>query len=253
MFKNYIATAMRVFARQKAYSVINILGLSIGMAASFLIFIHIQDELSYDRFFEEADKIYRVGITEKFQGNEINYTKTCSPLAEALRNEIPEITSSTRIGRWPDQIVSYKDKSFVENKFLLADSNFFKIFNYTLLEGSTRQALKGPNKIIITESTAQKYFGYKGIGDITPVGKLMEYDGKHPVEVTGIILDPPHQTHMKFDFILSLDTWNNVAKDDCWACYNVHTYFKINETSSLSAVEVKLSDFVNKYVFPGQY
>ena len=116
MFRNYLSTVARIFVRQKIYSLINILGLSIGLAASFLIFIYIQDQLSYDRFFRDAEKIYRVGITEKFNGNEISYTENSSQLAEAMHNEIPEVVAATRIGRWPNQLVRYKEKSLYETK-----------------------------------------------------------------------------------------------------------------------------------------
>ncbi|HEY5823800.1 MAG TPA: ABC transporter permease, partial [Cyclobacteriaceae bacterium] len=224
--------------------------LSLGLSMSFLIFIYIQDELSYDTFFNDAEKIYRVGITEKIQDNEINYTETGSPLAQAMREEIPEVVTSTRVSRWPNQLIRYNEKSFIETRFLLADSNFLEVFNYKLIEGNAKECLKGPNKVILTESTAKKYFGYEGKGDPSPIGKLLHYDKSYAVEVTGIVQDAPDNTHMKFDLILSLDTWNRVAKDDCWACYSVHTYFKINDNASLPAVEKKLSHFVEANVFP---
>ena len=251
MFQNYLSTALRIFSRQKVYSLINVLGLSVGLAASFLIFFYIKDELSYDQFIDEAEKVYRVGITEKFQGNEINYTETASPLSDAMRREIPEVISATRIARYTNQLVRYKEKSFIEKKFLLADSNFFEIFNYPLVEGNSKECLRGPNKIVLTESAAKKYLDYAGKGDTSPLGKLIDFgNGTDAIEVTGIIQDPPHNTHMKFGMILSLDSWDPVARDDCWACYGVHTYFKVNNASSLPAVEKKLHSFVEKNVFP---
>lgn len=251
MYQNYISTTFRIFSRQKVYSIINVLGLSIGLVASFLIFIYVKDELSYDQFLSDSDRVFRVGITEKFQGSEIHYTETGSPLAEALRRDVPEVVTSTRIARYTNQLVRYEEKSFIENQFLLADSNFFEIFDYSLLEGSRKKCLTGPNKIILTESAAKKYFNYKGKGDTSPIGKLIAFEaGVDAAEVTGIIQNPPHNTHMKFEMILSLDSWSYVAKDDCWACYGVHTYFKINDVGSLPAVEKKLSEFVEKNVFP---
>ncbi len=251
MYQSYLFTTFRVFSRQKVSSIINVLGLSIGLAASFLLFVYIKDELSYDQFFSDSDRVFRVGITEKFQGSEIHYTETASPLSEALQREIPEVVTSTRIARYTNQLVRYKEKSFIENQFLLADSNFFEIFDYSLLEGNSRECLKGPNKIILTESAAKKYFNYSGKGDSSPIGKLIAFEsGSDVAEVTGIIQNPPHNTHMKFSMILSLDSWSSVAKDDCWACYGVHTYFKINNAGSLAAVEGKLGTFIEKKVLP---
>ncbi len=251
MFQNYLTIAIRIFSRQKIYSLINVLGLSIGLAASFLIFIYIKDELSYDQFFADVENIYRVGITEKFQGNEINYTETGSPLSNALQTEIPEVVSSTRIARYTNQLVRHEGKSFIENQFLLADSNFFEIFNYPMMEGNIKECLRGPNKIVLTESAAKKYFDYKGIGDVSPIGQLIDFGkGSDAIEVTGVIQDPPDNTHMKFSMLLSLDSWGYVAKDDCWACYGVHTYFKLDNAASLPAVEEKLNSFVEKKVIP---
>jgi putative ABC transport system permease protein len=251
MFKNYLITAFRLSLRQKTYSLINILGLSIGLAASLLIFVYILDELSYDSYFADADRIYRVGINERFQGKEIKYTDTCVPLADAMRNEISEIESSTRIGRFQNYPVRYKEKSFIESRFFLADSNFFKFFNYKLIAGNDKECLKGPNKIIITESTARKYFDYKGMGDTSPIGKSFDLDnGKRTAEVTAIIEDLPGNTHMKFDLLLSMDSWDFAVHNDCWACYSLHTYFKVKDASSIPSVEKKLSYFVDERILP---
>jgi putative ABC transport system permease protein len=250
LLTNYLTTAKRVFLRQKTYSFINIFGLSIGLAASVLIFIYIQDELTYDNYFDDAENIYRVGITERFQGKEVSYLENSSPLAAAMRDEIPEVITSTRVSRWPNQLVRYSEKSFIETRFLLADSNFFDIFNYHFIEGNAKECLKGPNKIVVTESTAKKYFGYKGPGSPSPIGKILYFDRANAVEVTGIIKELPHNTHMKFDLLLSLETWGDVAKDDCWACYGVYTYFKTTSQTSLLNVEQKLNSYVDANVFP---
>ena len=251
MIKNYLLTAIRILLRQKTYSFINILGLSIGLASSLFIAIYVLDELSYDRYFTDAEKIYRVGVIEKFQGEEIKYTDSGAPLAEGMRTEIPEVVSTMRIGQFLNYSVRYKEKSFLEKRFILADSNFFEFFNYKLIEGNPEECLKGPNKIIISETTARKYFDYKGKGDRSPLGKSFDLDnGKRIAEVTGILEDVPHNTHLKFDMILSTDSWDYAVSDDCWACYNLKTYFKINETTSLPAVEKKLNAFVEEKVLP---
>ena len=251
MLKNYLAIAIRILLKQKTYSLINILGLSIGLASTMLISIYILDELSYDKYITDAHRIYRAGITEKFQGEEISYTDTPAPLAEAMRKEIPEVESSVRIAHWHNITIRYKDKVFTETKFYLADSNFFKFFGYRLIEGNAKECLRGPGKVVITESTARKYFDYKGPGDNFPIGKFLEMGHlKKPTEVTGIVADGPHNSHFKFDMIYSTDSWDFAVKDDCWACYGLHTYFKLNEGASLPAVEKVLDQYVDQRIMP---
>src|SRR5579872_1923689 len=179
MLKNYFITTIRVFSRQKIYSTINILGLSVGIAATILIAINILDELSYDKFFTDADRIYRIGVDETFQSQSIKYTDTGAPLAEALRRDIPEIESSIRVRGFHNQLVRYHENSFTEKHFCLADSNFFQFFSYPLMAGNKENCLKGPNRIVITESTARRYFNYQGKGDNSPIGKLMEVGTDH--------------------------------------------------------------------------
>ncbi len=250
MIKNYIVIAARIFTRQKTYSAINISGLSVGLACSLLISIYLLDELSYDKGFQDADRIYRVGITEKFQGEAINYTDTQSGLAEAMRNEIPEIESSVRITRWSKMPVRFKEQGFSEDKFYVADSNFFQFFGLKLIEGNLRDCLAGPNKIVLTETAAKKYFDYQPGGNAA-IGKSIELGfDRRAAEVTGIIADPPSNVHFKYDFIYSADSWSYAVKDDCWGCYGVHTYFKLRPGGSLAAVEEILEQFVEKRVMP---
>jgi putative ABC transport system permease protein len=249
MLRNYFVTAFRILRRQKLYSFINILGLSVGLAASLLIFLYISDELRYDRHIKDAARIYRVGINETFKGDEILYSDSGAPLAEAIRTEIPEVEASIRVSPDPGR-VKFQDKVFIEKKLLYADSNFFEFFGYSLLEGNVAKCLKGPDKIVVSASAARKYFGYRGDGDSTPLGKqLIVGMGGRAAEVTGIFADVPATTHMKFDMVMSMESLE-YAKNDCWACYGTKTYFKTVAQADMVTIEKKLDEFAQKKIIP---
>ena len=168
--------------RQKGYSFINIAGLSLGIAASLLIILYVVDELSFDRFHTHADRIYRIGFKGRLQGNDFNMASSPAPLAGALMAEVPEVESATRFGTWRTMPMRYEEKSFTENYMLVADSNFFEFFNFPLVAGSIKEALKGTDKLVITESAAKRYFGNEN-----PIGKIiLRGSEKKATEVTGI-------------------------------------------------------------------
>jgi len=248
MLKNYLITALRVSKRQKLYTAINVIGLSVGLAAALLIGIYIADELSYDRHITDAERIYRVGINETFKGDEILYSGSGAPLADAMQNEIPDVASVVRVVDIPNP-VRYDDKAFMEQRFLIADSNFFEFFGHKLIAGNIKECLKGPQKIVLSMSAAKKYFGYDGHGD-SPVGKqLMVGRDANLTEVTGIFEDVPETTHMKFDMILSMESLP-FAHNTCWGCYGVKTYFKTWQRKGTAAIEKKLDEFAQKKIIP---
>ena len=248
MLKNYLITALRVSKQQKLYSFINVIGLSFGFASALLIGIYIADEVSYDRHVGDAERIYRVGINETFKGDEILYSSTSAPLADAMQKEIPEVESVVRVMD-VDNPVRYNDKAFLEKRFLAADSNFFEFFGQKLIEGNVKECLKGPQKIVLSVSAAEKYFGYKGQGD-SPVGKQLLVGREAKLtEVTGIFQDVPETTHMKFDMILSMESVP-FASSDCWGCYGAKTYFKTWHRRGTDEVEKKLEEFAQKRIIP---
>jgi putative ABC transport system permease protein len=159
--------------RQKGFSIINISGLTIGITCSLLILLYIQDELSYDKFHPDAERTYRVGFKGKLEGRQFLSAQTGTPVAKALQKEIPEIESTLRIASWATFPVRYEDKTFTEDKLLLADSNFFRFFNFRLVDGNADSVLTGERKLVITESAARRYFGYTGPGDRSPIGKSL--------------------------------------------------------------------------------
>jgi putative ABC transport system permease protein len=249
MIKNYLKTALRIMLRQKAYAAINIFGLTLGITSSLLLILYISDELSYDRFHPDADRTFRSTFSGAVQGQEFSTTLTGIPMAEALVKDVPAVESTLRIGKWNTTPVRFETKTFTEKYFLVADSNFFEFFNgFELVAGNPKEALNGVNKIVITERAAIKYFGYKGKGDLSPLGKQLAIGsrGETIAEVTGIAFDPPHNSHIQFDFILSIATWGQM-KYPIWLNSNVVTYFKTHPGSTIESVDDKYQYFIETY------
>ncbi len=144
--------------RQKAYSTINISGLSLGIVVSLLIIIYVLDEVDYDRFHHEAASVYRVNMAGRMQGNDFKSAASPVPVAQAMVREIPEVQQAIRFGLWRTTPISYDDKRFTATRMLIADSTFFTFFSFPLISGDPNTVLRGTNKIVLTESAARRYF-----------------------------------------------------------------------------------------------
>ncbi len=247
MLKNYLTTALRIMLRQQGFTIINILGLTIGIACSLLLIIYINHELSFDRFHKDSDRIYRVGFKGKLQGDQFISAETGAPLAAVLQKDLPAIESTLRLANWPTFPVRYNDKAFTEPYLLIADSNFFSFFDFELIQGSATEALKGKDKLVISESTAKRLFGYKGPGDQTPIGKSIMLAQGYSAKVTGIAKDAPANSHFHFSIILSMASWVEL-KQSGWLNRLVLTYFKLKPDHLLSDVETQYEVLINKYV-----
>ena len=248
MLTNYLTTFLRILMRQKIYSAINVFGLAIGIAATLLIALYITDELSYDKFHKDADRIYRVGIFVRLTGVDNPYAVTGYGTAETLKREIPSIESFLRITSRSGTALYTDTKSITMDKLIYSDSNFFNFFDFQLLSGDQKNLLKGPNKIVLTESTAHNIFnvnhidGYKNlIGKIVLVGW-----NKVAMEVTGVVANPPSNSHFKFNGIVSSETDLRTQSPNHWTpdCY---TYIKLSSENSIHQVESSIPAFVNKY------
>jgi len=248
MWINYFKVAFRNIARQKFYAFVNVFGLTIGLASTILISLYITDELSYDRFHKDADRIYQVGVFGRLAGQEFNGASSPAPMAATIVDEIPDVEAAIRLNQWSKVICGYGDKSFTEERVLLADSNFFSFFTFKLLQGNPEEALKGPKKLVLSESAAKKYFGYSGPGDESPIGKLMTF-GSWTCEVTGIAADPPSNSHFHYTMILSMDSWD-YSKNNQWTSNSWHTYFRSIPNATMSGLEEKFDELVDKYVGP---
>lgn len=229
--------------RQKGYSLINITGLSVGIAATLLILIYVADELSYDKFHRDAGRIYRIYFMGRLQGTEIHGANSAAPIAEAMQREIPEVDEAVRFGLWRTMPMGYEQKYFTEQHFLVADSNFFKFFSFPLIEGDPKTALKGPDKIVITEAVAKRYFG-----DENPIGKIMlRGSDRRASEVTGVAKNPPHNSHIDFDIVLSGESWEYM-KSVQWTSNNLYTYVRLKPGASPEKVKSHLDEMVVKYM-----
>ena len=249
MLKNYFTTAVRILLRQKSYSSINIFGLTLGITCTLLLILFIADELSFDQFHPDAARTYRSTFQGRLQGQDFNTAQTGLPMAEALMKDVPAVESTVRIGKWNTVPVKYEDNTFTERHFILADSNFFDFFGgFKLLVGNPKDALRGPNKIVISERAAKKYFNYKGAGDLTPIGKYISIGsrGETKAEVTGIVADSPHNSHIQFDFILSIVSWEQMNYA-IWLNSNVVTYFKIHPDANIQSVNDRYPYFIETY------
>ena len=228
--------------RQKGYSIINISGLTLGIAASLLIILYVVDELGYDRFHRNGERIYRIGFKGRLQGNDFNMATSPAPLAGAIVAEIPEVESAIRFGSWRTMPMNYGEKNFTENYLLVADSNFFEFFNFPLISGNIKEALKGTDKIVITESAAKRYFG-----DEDPIGKIiLRGSDKKATQVTGIAKDCPSNSHIQFDMILSGQSWDYMRTNLQWTSNNLYTYFKSNPQADVKKIKSRLDELVEK-------
>lgn len=235
MVKNYLKIALRFMLRQKGFSIINIAGLTIGITCSLLIILYISDELSYDKFHPDAERIHRLGFKGALEGKKINSAQTGILVAEGLEQDIPEIESVLRIASWETFPIRYEDKSFTEDKLLLVDPNFFRFFNFKLIDGHTDSVLSHEGKVVVTESTAKRYFNYKGKGDRSPIGKILSLAQGYTAKVTGIAQDPPLNSHFHFTILLSLSSFTNTEPGD-YMSSQVFTYFKLKPRAEIENV-----------------
>ncbi|MBC7424241.1 MAG: ABC transporter permease [Ferruginibacter sp.] len=245
MIKNYFKTAWRNVLKNKAFSIINLLGLSIGISVCFIIMLFVQDELSYDRFNVKADRIVRVLFQANTNGGKINEAAVMPPTAHALKNDYPEVEEATRLHVAGRPKVTYGDKKFKEGKFAQVDPNFFKVFTLHFLKGDPATALQQPNTLVITDEFAKKYFGNED-----PMGKILDFNNKKTLyKVTGVIDKIPTNAHFHFDMFGSMEGYND-ARSDSWMTSDYFTYLVLKEGSDYKKLEAKLPGMVEKYMGP---
>lgn len=237
-------TAIRYFNKYRSFTFVNLAGLTIGFVCCLFIFLYITDELKFDRHHEQGDRIYRVCRDYKMANAEGISCSTTPPMAAALKDEFPEIEEVTRFSSWDFEVgVQYNEHKFVEKNIIAADNSIFKVFTIPLIAGDEDEALKNPLSVVLSESTAKKYFGNED-----PLGKIITIRGDE-VAVTGIAKDCPFHSHFKYDFILSLNTLGQLDQNG-WFQHAVVTYALLKENQNPGVVEAKLSDFVVKYLGP---
>ncbi len=245
MLRNYLKVAIRNLLKHRGYTFINIAGLAIGMACCLLILLYVQDELSYDRYNEKADQIYRVTLHGRLAGNDIDVGVTCAPMAGTLLNEYPEVLHATRLHKaFSTVLVSHGENRFNEDQVFFADSNYFDIFTLNLLRGIPNTALNEPNSVILTEETARKYFG-----DENPIGQTLRFNNTTDFKVTAISENVPHNSHFHFDLLASFVTLDQ-SRSTFWVNNNLHTYIVLQNNYPPSQLTAKFPGLIRKYVAP---
>jgi putative ABC transport system permease protein len=245
MFKNYLKIAVRNIERYKGFTFINIIGLSISIACIILILLYVHHEMSFDDYHQDVDRIYRVALN--LGENEI--ATVSGPLADTLKSEYPEVEYAAGIFRktkdiysWERPVVRYKDKKFYEPRIVLATSDMFKIFNIPFLKGNPDASLDSPGKIVLTQQMSEKYFGASD-----PLGEMIQISGDN-YEVTGIVADPPSNTHLKCDFIGSLESLKEPDTLTEWTWCGLYTYVKLEPGSDSLAFEEKIRNIADGYI-----
>lgn len=246
MIKNLLLIAIRNFKKDKWYSLLNILGLTIGITFSLFLIFYINDELNYDRYNKKADRIFRIVSHIQEKDKNTDWTLTQAPLAATLKKDYPEVAESGRFTSRERTLFKNGDKSFYETKVYYADSTVFNIFSYQFLQGDPTHALDEPFSIVLTRSLADKYFG-----ESTPaIGKTLRtvYD---VYKVTGIIEDVPQNSHLRFDMLISRSSIpKNQFGGENWGNFNDFTYVLLKPGTNVNAFNKKLETIYKKYVEP---
>ena len=245
MFKNLIKHSIRSFKRQRAYIIINILGLSIGIACSLLIALYVINEAGYDNFNKKKDRIYRTVLNGKIREQEVITSSSPAVMGPTLLKEFPEVEDFLRMnGRGPT-VLEYDKQTFTEEHLIEADSSFFNFFSIPVLKGDPKDLLNAPRKIVLSESTAKKIFG-----NDNPIDKPLKVGSDTIIyRVTGVMANIPHNSHFEANAICSFMT-NRRSKDTQWMNNSFSTYLLLKPNSSFKSVDAKFPELLQKYVGP---
>ncbi|MFA6085211.1 ABC transporter permease [Mucilaginibacter sp.] len=242
MIKNYIKIAWRNLYKNKGFSLIHIMGLTIGITVCMMIFIYIMNEFSMDNFHTKGKRIYRVMRNFKELKQGVPYLS--GPYAPALLNDFPgEIKQAVRVNT-SQGLISFDNKSFIEKKLYVTDAGFFNLFTFKLIKGNAATVLKDPSSIVLTETTAKKYFGNID----NAMGKVLTMDKKLQLKVTGIAKDVPSNSHLDFDMVVPLANYFKADYFNVWINNGLFTYVLLDEHTDKAALEKKFPQFVNKYM-----
>ncbi len=247
MLRNYVKSSYRSLLKNKVYSAINISGLTVGIACCLLISLYVQDEMSYDNFFQDSDRIYRVALEREYPTNTRFFGSSPVNMAPTLLEYYPEVEEAGRLHRlfFQNQVtVTIGDQTFVEEKYLFADNNFFKVFSFDFVEGDPSSALDGPDRVVLTRSTATKFFG-----EGPALNKIYQIDTSRFI-VSAVIEDMPSNSHMDFDVLGSIEQLpfiQSAASNNSWINPWLFTYIKLREGVSQEDFQAKLPEVVRNH------
>jgi len=248
MVKNYLKVAIRNILKHKGFSIINIVGLAIGIACSILILIFVAHELSYDKFHEKADRTYRIAVRASVGDTKIRQTYSSSATFKKLLEDLPEIEKGVkflRLGRTP---INLDEKTFYESRFYAVDSTFFDVFTFPLIHGNPETALSEPNSMVISKDSALKYFG-----GTDAVGKILRADfsygpGSVDFKITGVSENVPANSHFHYDLLASSSTFPTFINDPGWSSNNFITYVVLKEGTRSEWFNERLKEFTRRHM-----
>ena len=242
MYRNYFKTSIRSLLKNKFFFTLNVTGLSIGIAACLLCYLHIQYELSYDRYNSNADNIYRLVTGDVDSGN--GWVKVSAPMPPNIQNRLPEVEAFTRLTNFtrdPKVTVEYNNNIFSEDKLLMADPAILTMFDFKMIRGDKASVLSDMNSIVISQSMAKKYFASSD-----PLGEQLRVDSRFDFTVTGIYEDVPHNAHFDMDFLISFQNLERVLRGTSltsnWGQFNYFAYLQLSEGSDRDAVQSKIQE-----------
>ena len=245
MIKNYLILAVKHLRKQRIFSFINILGLKVGITCCFMIFLFILNELSYDNFHKNGKDIYRVMRVGNLDGDRREIPYLSPPFGPALVNDYPDaVQQSVRVMK-DNNLISYNNISFNEKDMFLTDDNFFTFFDFQLLKGDKTSVLKDPNSIVLTETAAKKYFGKED-----PIGKILQFNKREQLKVTGIAVDVPANSHLQFDMIIPLELYRPMQPEwfTQWPNNGLFTYVQLNPAVDPKQFAQRFPAFMDKYL-----
>ncbi|NVK83639.1 MAG: ABC transporter permease [Cytophagia bacterium] len=242
MVKNNIKVAYRSMMRHKFYSMLNLVGLAVSMAACVFIAIYVKDELSYDKHFQNSEKIFRVANYLKFANNEFNLPTAPDPMAKTVKEEFPEVIEAGRTRGNSSMNIQIGDKFYQQSGITWADQEWFNIFKFSVLQGDKDHLLDEPNTVVLEQSTAKKFFG-----ENDPIGQVIRVDNRDDMIVTGVIEDIPNNTHFDYDMFISMLNLDE-ARRNFWLSNNFVTYVELQTPEQQASFEEKMPEFLIKHM-----
>jgi putative ABC transport system permease protein len=247
MLKNYFITSVRSLMRNKGFSLINIIGLAVGLATFSLISFYVYNELSFDRYHKNANRIFRIVENLRTENELLLQSTSSPPMGPRMLKDFPEVESYVRFQNW-SLLAQRNGISYYEPESYIADSTVFDVFSFHLLKGNKKTALREPFSIVLTQSMAKKYFGNED-----PIGQTLKMDNDN-FKVTGVMEDVPENSHFKFSNLISFSTWsrnNKQGEDSGWFWNGFHTYVLMRDESSIEKVRAKMKDFISRNIEKG--
>lgn len=243
MILNYLKVAIRYIIKQKGYSIINLLGLAIGLACSMLIILYIQYELSFDTYHSKSEQIYRVAVKGHIADDFLNVAVSNSAFLPAAIRDFPSVETGVRFNPSNELFLSYNDNSkYYEQDLCYADSMLFDVFDFDILLGNPKTALTEPFSMVLTKSLSDKYFGSEN-----PIGKVLRVNGDNNYKITAVIADIPHNTHFNFTGFISFNTlYKFIPKeylDDNWGSLSYYTYILVNKNSNVDELNESFPEY----------